>query len=219
MKARWTLVATEFTHHFPYTVVGSLIAMAGVWWFGTQLLNQGRADSLFEQSRSLFHLFHPLHICLSAIATTSLFWRHERHALNAAWVGAWGTILPCGLSDYFFPYIGGMLLGQPMHLHVCIVEHPQMFFPFLLLGILAGFWAEERLTGSHLFSHGAHVFVSSAASLLYLTSFGFTAWMQDVRLVFPALAIIVVAVWVPCCISDIVIPVASAKGHAHAPSH
>lgn len=219
MKARWTLIATEFTHHFPYTVVGSLIAMAGVWWFGTQLLNQGRADSLFEQSRSLFHLFHPLHICLSAIATTSLFWQHERHALNAAWVGAWGTILPCGLSDYFFPYIGGMLLGQPMHLHVCIVEHPQMFFLFLLLGILAGFWAEERLTGSHLFSHGAHVFVSSAASLLYLTSFGFTSWMQDVRLVFPALAIIVVAVWVPCCISDIVIPVASAKGDAHAPSH
>jgi hypothetical protein len=211
MTARWKLVATEFTHHLPYTVVGSLVAMAGVWWFGTQHLGQGKAQLLFEQSRSAFHLFHPLHICLSAIATTSLFWRHERHALRAVVVGALGTVIPCGLSDYFFPYVGGLLFGQPMHLHVCIIEHPQLFFSFLVLGILAGFWAEERLAGSHLFSHGAHVFVSSAASLLYLTSFGFTSWMQDARLVFPAFAIIVVAVWVPCCISDIVVPAASAR--------
>ncbi len=213
MKARWNFIASEFAHHFPYTIVGSLVAMAGVWWFGTQQLEQGHADFLYERSRSAFHLFHPLHICLSAIATTSLFWRHERHLLRAVWVGAWGTIIPCGLSDYIFPYVGGRMLGQPMRLHVCIVEHPQLFFPFLIFGILAGFWAEEQLTGSHLFSHGAHVFVSSAASLLYLTSFGFTSWMQDVRLVFPAFAIIVIAVWVPCCISDIVIPASTVRHH------
>jgi hypothetical protein len=216
MQERWKSVATEFTHHFPYTIVGSLIAMAGVWWFGTQQLALGREASLYEQSRSLFHLFHPMHICLSAIATTSLFWRHERHAVRAVIVGTLGTVIPCGLSDYFFPYVGGMLFGQPMELHVCIVEHPQLFFSFLLLGILAGFWAEERLAGGHLFSHGAHVFVSSAASLLYLTSFGFTGWMQDARLVFPAFATIVTAVWVPCCISYIVVPVATASRHGHA---
>lgn len=219
-------MASEFAHHFPYTVAGSLVAMAGVWWFGSRQLGLGQAELLYDQSRSAFHLFHPMHICLSAIATTSLFWRHERHLLRALTVGVFGTVIPCGLSDYFFPYVGGLMLGQPMDLHVCIVEHPQLFFPFLFLGILAGFWAEERLSGSHFFSHGAHVFVSSAASLLYLTSFGFTAWMQDVRLVFPAFLIIVVAVWVPCCISDIVVPVATARRpnpstsdlhHGHAP--
>ena len=215
MKARWNLLVTEFTHHLPYTLVGSLIAMAGVWWFGTQHLGNGSSDKLFEQSRSMFHLFHPLHICLSAIATTSLFWRHERHVLRAISVGAWGTILPCGLSDYIFPYLGGRLLGQPMELHMCIVAHPQLFFPFLALGIIGGFWAEERLTGSHLFSHGAHVLVSSAASLLYLVSFGFTSWMTDVRLVFPAFLTIVIAVWIPCCLSDIVIPTAAARPHTH----
>jgi hypothetical protein len=211
MKARWNLVVTEFAHHFPYTVVGSLIAMAGAWWFGTQHLTNGHTEDLFIQSRSFFHLFHPLHICLSAIATTSLFWRYERHVLRAIVVGALGTIIPCGLSDYVFPYIGGRVLGQPMELHMCIVDHPQLFFPFLFLGILGGFWAEERLTGSHLFSHGAHVFVSSAASLLYLMSFGFTAWMTDVRFVFPAFLIVVLAVWIPCCISDIVVPTATAR--------
>ena len=216
MPRRWNLVAAEFAHHLPYTIVGSLISMAAVWWFGTQQLASGHSELLFQQARASFHLFHPLHICLSAIATTSLFWRYERHVLRAAWVGAWGTILPCGLSDYFFPYVGGRLFGQPMQWHVCIVQEPQLFFSFLALGILGGFWAESRLRGSHLFSHGAHVFVSSAASLLYLVSFGFTSWMTDVQAIFPVFAIIVLAVWVPCCISDVVIPVATAhKGHTH----
>ncbi|MBI4342040.1 MAG: hypothetical protein HY599_01590 [Candidatus Omnitrophica bacterium] len=219
MKTRWKIVATEFTHHLPYTLVGSLVAMAGVWWFATQQLDNGHTEKLFAQARASFHLFHPLHICLSAIATTSLFWRHEHNMLRAAWVGAWGTIIPCGFSDYIFPYVGGRILGQTMELHMCIVNHPQLFFPFLALGIIGGFWAEERLTGSHLFSHGAHVFVSSAASLLYLISFGFTAWMTDVRLVFPAFLIIVIAVWIPCCISDIVIPAASARQGCACPDH
>ena len=97
---------------------------------------------------------------------------------------------------------------------MCIVDHPQLFFPFLALGILGGFWAEERLTCSHLFSHGAHIVVSSAASLLYLISFGFTAWMTQVQFVFPAFVTIVLAVWVPCCISDIVVPTATAHAYS-----
>ena len=215
MKQRWNLLITEFAHHLPYTIVGSLIAMAGVWWFGTQSISNGRGDELMLQARASFHLFHPLHICISAIATTSLFWRYERHVVRAVVVGALGTIIPCGLSDYFFPYVGGRLLGQTMELHVCLVQHPQLFFSFLALGILGGFWAEERVTGSHLFSHGAHVFVSSVASLLYLISFGFTSWMTDVRLVFPAFITIVLAVWIPCCISDIVVPTSTIRPHAH----
>lgn len=203
---RWRFVAVEFAHHLPYTTVGTLVAMAGVWWFATQQLDQGQGDRLFAQSRSLFHLFHPLHVCLSAIATTSLFWRYDRRLVVATLVGALGAIIPCGLSDYFFPYLGGLVVGQPMELHMCIVDHPWLFFPFLTLGILAGFWAENRLTGSHLFSHGAHVFISSTTSLLYLVSFGFTAWMTDVRFVFPAFVTIVLAVWIPCCISDVVVP-------------
>jgi len=208
---RWRRVAAEFAHHLPYTLVGSLIAMAGVWWFGTQYLDHGQPQAFLEQSRVVFHLFHPLHICLSAIATTSLFWRHERHVRRAIIIGVVGTIVPCGFSDYIFPYLGGRVLGQAMELHMCIVDHPQLFFPFLALGVIGGFWAEERLTGSHLFSHGAHVFVSSAASLLYLTSFGFTAWLHEIPYLFPAFAVIVLAVWVPCCISDIVVPTVAAQ--------
>ena len=83
MKDRWNRIAGEFAHHLPYTIVGSLIAMAGVWWFATQHLAGGRDEALFTLGRSSFHLFHPLHVLLSAIATTSLFWRHERHVVRA----------------------------------------------------------------------------------------------------------------------------------------
>lgn len=208
-QERWRRILKELTHHLPFTLVGSLIAMAAVWWFSAQHLNNGGTDRLFQEAKAAFHLFHPLHVCLSAIATTALFWRHDHHFWRAILVGSLGTTIPCGLSDYVFPYIGGRLLGQPMELHMCVVDHPQIFFPFLILGVIGGLWAEEHLTGSHLFSHGAHILVSSAASLLYLISFGFTGWMMDVRLVFPVFFVIVLAVWIPCCISDIVVPAAT----------
>jgi len=211
-RARWAALIGEFTHHLPYTIVGTFVAMGAVWWFANQYHDGATAEDLGTNAVSLFHLFHPLHVCLSAIATTSLAWRYRRNALLAIMIGALGSAIPCGLSDYVFPYVGGIVLGQPMHFHVCIVEHPQLFFSFLVLGILGGFWAEERLAQSHLFSHGAHIFVSSTASLLYLVSFGFTAWMADVRYLFPAFFVIVLAVWIPCCISDIVVPVSAAYG-------
>lgn len=209
-RQRWNVVVEEFAHHLPFTIVGSLLAMAAVWLLGTHELARGGSAQLWERANPLFHLFHALHVCLSAIATTSLYLSYERRLLRAVLVGTLGTITACGLSDYLFPYIGGRLVGQQMALHICIVDHPQLFFSFLLLGLIGGIWAEERLTGTHLFSHGGHVFVSSSASLLYLSAFGFTLWMQDVRFVFPALFTVVLAVWVPCCISDIVVPVASA---------
>ena len=215
IRSRWKLITVEVAQHLPYTIVGTLIAMAAVWWLGTQQRSLDHPEAAFGQYGSLFHMFHPLHICLSAIATTSLFWRHERHVARALVVGALGTIIPCGLSDYVFPYVGGRLLGQSMHLHMCIIEEPQLFFPFLGFGLLGGFWAEKRLTGSHLFSHGAHVFVISAASLLYLMSFGFTGWLIDHRLLFPVFAIIVIAVWVPCCVSDVIVPASTVHLHHH----
>jgi len=211
IRSKRGLVAAELAHHLPFTLIGSLLAMAGVWWFATQYLTNGHSSELIERSRSAFHLFHPLHVCLSAIATTSLSWRHNRNLMLAIAAGVVGTVIPCGLSDYVFPYLGGRVLGQVMDFHMCIINHPQLFFSFLVLGILGGFWAEERLTGSHLFSHGVHILISSAASLFYLISFGFIGWLTNVALIFPAFLTILIAVWIPCCISDIVVPTAAAN--------
>jgi hypothetical protein len=164
----------------------------------------------------LFHIFHSLHICLSAIGTTALFWRRWRKIGKALLAGAIGTMMPCAMSDYFIPYTGGMWLGQAMDFLICIIEHPLLFFTFMFLGFISGLWAEEKLASSKMFSHGVHVFVSSTSSLMYLTSFGFMVWISDVRYVFPAFVIIVLAVWIPCCISDIIVPVSTVQANGEA---
>ena len=51
--SRWQMVAVEFGHHLPFTLVGTLIAMAAVWWFGTQHLAQDRPEQMVEQSLAI----------------------------------------------------------------------------------------------------------------------------------------------------------------------
>jgi hypothetical protein len=124
-------------------------------------------------------------------------------------------VIPCAVSDYIVPFIGGKVLGQTMTLHICLIEHPMLIVPFLLLGVVGGLLFEGKMSDHSVFSHGAHVFVSSLAALLYLASFGFTGWMTNVHLVFPVLMVVVLAVWMPCCISDIVIPVSAIQEPSH----
>jgi len=46
----------------------------------------------------------------------------------------------CTLSDALLPYIGGTMLGLPMHFHWCFLQHWTTVIPFLAVGILNG-WA------------------------------------------------------------------------------
>ena len=215
MRRRLRVLALELAHHLPYTIVSSLMAMVAVWYFGLMQMQQHPNSTWVSEVRWSFHVLHPLHVCISAITTTAVFWHFDRKLAKALWFGVFGSVIPCGFSDYIVPFIGGKVLGQQMQLHICLIEHPMLVLPFLLLWLLGGVVFEERISGGSVFSHGAHVFVSSLAALLYLVSFGFTGWMMDVRLVFPVLLVVVAAVWIPCCFSDIVIPVSA----LHEPSH
>ena len=210
MARRLSVLAIELAHHLPYTIISSLVAMGVVWYFGVTRMRTSPDPGWVAEVQWSFHMLHPLHVALSAIATTAFFWRYERKLAKALVVGLLGTIIPCGLSDYIFPFIGGRLLGETVALHICLIEHPMLIVPFLLLGIVGGLVFEEHVAGSSVFSHGAHIFVSSLASLLYLVSFGFTGWMTDIHLVFPVFLVVVLAVWIPCCISDIIIPIGAA---------
>jgi hypothetical protein len=215
MSRRFSVLAVEFAHHLPYTIISSLIAMAAVWLFGASQMHGRGFAAWAAQLEWSFHVLHPMHVCLSAIATTSVFWHYERRLAKALTVGFLGAVIPCGMSDYIFPFVGGRMLGQAMELHVCLLDHPMLIFPFLLVGIVCGLLFEERMAGGSVFSHGAHVFVSSLASLLYLVSFGFTGWLADARMVFPVFLVVVIAVWIPCCISDIVVPITSLHEYPH----
>jgi len=151
----------------------------------------------------LFHVFHPVHLLFSAVATTAMFWRYERQLWKAIVTGFVGAVVICSLSDIFFPYVGGLLLGAPMGFHVCIIDHPGLVLPFVFVGIAMGLLAADAVKASTFISHSAHVFTSSMASILYLVTYGLGDWMEHIGGVF---LVVVVAVMVPCCISDIVFP-------------
>ena len=129
-------------------------------------------------------------------------------------VGFLGSVPICTVSDIIFPYIGGYLIGSDMQMHICILEDPGLVIPFAVVGVLAGLMVPESFEHSTQYTHAAHVFISSAASILYLLGYGLTDWIHAVGSVF---IIIIVSVMIPCCASDIVFPLACVHRHCDHP--
>jgi hypothetical protein len=202
-KARYVL--KELAQHLPFSIFGVSVGiiLMGILTFFAILL---QAEHLLPTaSEELFHIFHPSHVLFSAVATTAMFWKHERNLLKAIMVGFIGSIVICSLSDVFFPFIGGLMLGADMHVHVCVLEEPQLVYPFAIIGVMGGLLVTNTFERSTEFSHSAHVLVSSMASILYLLSFGFSDWIHALGSVF---IITIIAVMIPCCASDIALPLA-----------
>ncbi len=159
--------------------------------------------------RAMFHLFHPLHMFFSAAATTAMFWRYDKRLIRAIIVGLIGAIVVCGISDIIMPHISLLILHKNIPLHICVIEHPGLVMPFAVVGVLVGLLAAEGVTRSTIFSHSLHVFASTMASLFYMIqAYGRLAWLEDMGWIF---FFIILAVMVPCCLSDIVFPVAMSR--------
>lgn len=207
-------ILTELFHHLPFSMFGVMTAilMMGVLTYAIG----GNMEATFGHEHGgahghdvsteidLFHVFHAMHVLMSAVATTAMFWRHDNHnVIKAVIIGIVGSVTVCGLSDIIVPYVGGLILGMDMHLHICLIEEPSIVWPFAIIGVVAGFAVTRTFEMSTQFSHSLHVFISSVASLLFLMSFGLFDWMHAVSSVF---VIILIAVMLPCCLSDIVFP-------------
>ena len=204
-KNKTQYILTELLHHLPYSIFGVClgIVFTGVLTF-IATLAQANAGLFSKASGELFHVFHASHVLLSAVATTAMFWKHDdRNIFKACFIGLLGSLTICGISDIFFPFIGGLILGHEMNIHVCLIKEPGTVFPFAIIGVLAGLAVTANFEKSTEYSHSAHVFVSSVASILYLISFGFQDWIHSIGSVF---LITIFAVMIPCCASDIVFP-------------
>ncbi len=204
---KFKYVLVELAHHLPYSIFGvtvGIIAMGVLTFFATLMKAE---DMLPHASEELFHVFHPAHVLFSAVATTAMFWKHEKNMIKAIIIGFLGSITICGISDVFFPFAGGLILGQEMHLHVCILEEPGLVLPFAVVGVIAGLAVTKSFEKSTEYSHSAHVFISSAASILYLLSYGLQDWTHAVGGVF---LVTIFAVMIPCCASDIALPICCA---------
>lgn len=195
-------IFSELREHLPYSIFSVAVGLIILGFLTVSLKILGVSD-LSSASKDLFHIFHPVHILFSATATTAMFWRHDKRFVKAIIIGFIGSVGICGISDIFMPYIAGFLLGVKMGLHICIIEHPGLIFPFVTTGILAGLIVPDTTQKSTIFSHAGHVFVSSMASIFYLIGFGLTQWIQVAGMVF---VYMVLAVVIPCCTSDIIFP-------------
>lgn len=203
----------EFRHHGPFTLLGAaasvMIMMAIRHWFPTALSTERAAD--------LFEFSHPLHVVLSAMVTAAIYRNYREKQKNSlpGWiaivlVGYFGSIGIATLSDCLIPYWAELFLGMDhAQMHLGIVEMPVVINLAALLGIGAAFFSSK----TH-FPHTGHVFLSTMASLFHILrtqAGGFSLPEAFFLILF-----LFVAVWVPCCLSDIAFPLLfTGKTHSH----
>ena len=201
----------EFVCHFPYAVLS--LAFGFIVLAILTVFSGAVADATTAFYR-LFHTCHFMHIVFAAAGTVLTFLRYSNRWGRAFIVGLIAPAIFCVLSDIVLPYIGGRLLGVPMRLHICFVCEYSNIGIFLLVGVLTGFVLKFHITqsaGPTLFTgwlHFGHILLSSLASLFYLVSHGFFAWDVVMGQVY---LLLIIAVVVPCTLSDIVVPMTIAK--------
>jgi len=233
-KAKHILV--ELRGHAPFTLFGALLGILFLLLF---------RNVSGTSSHTLFSIFHPAHVVLSAMVTASMFGLHaaKKHFLLVLLVGYFGSVGIATLSDVVIPHIGTHLLrlDVPTHaqlhrheptstnkekttaahehseyahnqefehherkIHLGFIEEWYIVNPAALLGVLIAYFLPRTK-----FPHAAHVLISTWASSSYLLMN-----MQSGLTVTAAIGIFVtlfIAIWVPCCISDIVFPLLFVK--------
>ena len=200
-------IKEEIFCHFPYAIfsVAFSIIMLSIL---SHMISDNQA---FVQ---LFHDFHYLHILFASTGVVLTFRKYSKSILGALFTGVLVPAIFCTLSDSLLPYFGGVYLGLPVHFHWCFIAHLSSVLPFLAFGIINGFVLSNHATSQQLFfstsSHFLHIFTSSMASILFLVAAGANDWHIYLGFIFMFL---IIAVFVPCTLSDIVVPIIFAQKH------
>jgi len=216
MQKRLTTILTELKAHAPFTLFGAFTGIVCMLLFKN--LQQ-------QTSYRVFYVFHPTHVLLSAMVTTSMFELHstKQKFIELLLVGFFGSIGISTLSDSLIPYIGEFLLGMHVHIHehasfaerahIGFIEQWQIVIPAAIAGILIAYFRPKTKV-----PHAGHILLSTWASAFHiLLAMGgqLTIWKAAGSFVF-----LFLAVWFPCCFSDIVFPLLFVKSsvdlsHAH----
>ncbi len=198
----WTRILHELKEHAPFTMLG---AVSGV------MLMMAFRDISHDTAHTLFYVFHPLHICLSAVVTTALYKRYLSNGqtgikmfLKVAAVGYVGSVAVGTVSDSLIPYWGEILLEMPHpHAHIGFIDKWWLINPLVLICIVLAY--KRPVTK---FPHAGHVLISTWASLFHMMMA--SGHGHDVPY-FGIFIFLFLAVWLPCCFSDIVFPMLFVK--------
>ena len=200
------LMINELATHFPYAVFSVALSMIAAALLG--YFSFGASVEVIEHgSMVLFHSFHFLHIVFAATGTVLTFFRFSKNFYKGIIVGAISAVFFCVLSDAIIPYVIGVAMGVQVSFHICFISELSNVLPFLVVGLFNGWLLSQHKSAEHSFystwSHFAHIFVSSLASMLYTVSHGMHDWYQSMGILF---ILLVVAVVIPCTLSDVVVP-------------
>ena len=191
-------ILSELKRHAPFTTFGAItgIVIMAIVILGNTLFQ------VAEISSTIFYILHPTHVVLSAIATTAIYklYKPACKVSSAIAIGYIGSIGIATLSDSIIPYLGELLLNLPNRgIHIGFIEKPLLTNTAAFLGIAIGF-----LRPATKFPHSGHVLISIWASLFHIImAVGQTVnWVMIVAIS----VFLFLAVWIPCCTSDIVFP-------------
>ena len=234
-------ICRQLHQHAPFTLAGALLGVGFMLLFRLLPLPE-------RTSRLLFDIFHPSHVLLSAMATAAMFRLHKKtaHFIVVLIIGYVGSIGIATISDCVIPYVGEVLLGfhAPAHSHGHVGDQQDstsetvhkiggdhahqngrrvgLYFGFIdrwwlvnPLAILGGLLACFRPWTK--FPHAGHVLLSIWASLSHIlmamgAEVSFAQWLGVMVFLF-------LAVWLPCCVSDIVFPLLFIKSSKEWPQH
>ena len=236
MRSKLTNILIELKNHAPFTLFGAVtgISLMLIFWHLP-------GDTTYR----LFYVFHPLHVTLSAIVTASLFRLHEKTKgfLTVLVIGYFGSIGVATLSDSIIPYFGESILGvavpteaqvhgghqysshdandsliprtQWQHYrpkaHVGFIEEWFVVSVAAFVGIGVAYLAPHTKL-----PHAGHILVSTWASAAHIMMN--THSSPTVVTIVGSFVVLFLAVWLPCCFSDIVFPMLFV-GSGHAEQH
>ncbi len=245
-KNRMIHIAKEMKAHLPFTLAGAVLGAIFMLAF------KDSSGSLKETFFNIAHPGHVVLSAMVTAAMFKIHSKYKNFfiLLIIGWVGSLGIAT---LSDIIIPhFLGTQLLGvsvpahsamhQEQHenenethpatqedahllckehdhkgLHLAFIEEWYIINPAAILGIIiAYFWPKTK------FPHAAHILVSTWASSSYIL-------MQngnpiDTLTAMGLILVLFIAVWLPCCLSDIIFPLLFVKGdiseiHCSHPGH
>jgi len=215
-------ILVELSSHIPFTIFGAFLGIVFMLLFRAVSETGGKG---------LFAVFHPCHVVLSAMVTASLFKLHKKASgfFLVLVIGYFGSVGIATLSDSVIPYLGERMLGlhvpahhnihridsherqehkdtdeQGVKIHLGFIEQWYIVNPAAVLGVVIGFFLPRTK-----FPHAGHVLISTWASSSHVLMN--TQGEINFAVAAGLFVVLFVAVWIPCCVSDIILPLLFVK--------
>ena len=208
VKIMFKQISKELKIHSPFTIFGAITGIIIMILF---------KKMPFKLSYSIFYILHPIHVVLSALVSASMYKLHKCEHVSGKcikgkcnlWIlliiGYIGSVGIATISDSIIPYLGEVILKMPnREIHIGFIEKWWLVNPLAVVGVaIACFRPTTK------FPHAGHVLLSTWASLFHIImAIGQSLNWVSYLVIFIFLFL---AVWIPCCVSDIIFPLLFVK--------